>query len=225
VGLAGVARQAAPTTDYSYPATIVFAEWVVPEVASLGPEGFDGSFLIRVGLDGLLGEGLHAGVLTMFEAGSSAEFRAFAEWHASGGTSQPVTVSNFAISSGDTVSVALFGTEPDTSAAFISNAQTGMGTSVAITPPWSIPSLGLTTDWMVEPIGSWLPDFDSITFTNCFGASFVEGSGEYFTLEPGGQTSEIEALDLLVPLTTTAVISPTGVQVSETPAATDFLDP
>ena len=78
---------------------------------------------------------------------------------------------------------------------------------------------------MVEPIGSWLPDFDSITFTNCFGASFVEGSGEYFTLEPGGQTSEIEALDLLVPLTTTAVISPTGVQVSEIPAATDFLDP
>ena len=34
-------------------------------------------------------------------------------------------------------------------AAFISNARTGMGTSVAITPPWSIPSLGLTTDWML----------------------------------------------------------------------------
>lgn len=195
---------------------------MVPGVEQIGLAGFDESFLIRVGLDGLLGEGLHAGV--MFEAGDPAEFRAFAEWHASGGMSYPVTVSNFSVNSGDTVSVVLFGTEdPDTSAAFIGNRTTGLGTSVAITAASSIPSLGLTTDWMVEPIGSWLPAFDPITFTNCFGASFVEGSAEYFTLEPGGETSEIEDLNQLVPLTRTAVISPTSVQVSETPAATDFL--
>jgi Peptidase A4 family len=223
LGLAGVAREATPTTDYPYPATMVFAEWVVPEVGSPGPDGWDGSFLIRVGLDGLLGEGLHAGVLATYEAGNSAGFRAFIEWHASGGTSHPITVSNFPVKSGDTVSVVLFTEDAETGVAFIRNSRTGMGTSAAITAPSSIPSLGKTTDWMVEPIGSWLPAFGAITFTNCFGGSFVEGSSEYFTMEPGGETSEIEDPNLEDALTMTTVMSPTSAQVSETPAATDWL--
>ncbi len=225
MGWGGVIRQAFPQTDYSQPATMVNAEWVVPEVLAVAPDGPDLTVGFWIGLDGFEGEGqqvLQAGVAATVSPGwfsSSVEYWAWTEWYTAEYQSPAVKVTNFPVAAGDTVSFLVIAEGPGSGTAYMRNSRTGLGTSVWIQQPPDIVSAGLTTEWAVEGISEYLPIFTPVTFTNCWGASLIEGASEYFTLEPGGLPQEIDG----VPpgstqpkaLTHTTIISPAAAEVAE----------
>jgi Peptidase A4 family len=219
-------------TQYTKPATMVFGEWVVPEVFSVAPEGSDLTIGFWVGLDGYNGAGgdlLQAGVAATVKPGwwsSSVEYWAWAEWYTGQYQSPPVKVQNFPVRPGDTMSVLVTANGPGSGTAFMRNGRTGLGTSVAICQPKNIVSVGGTIEWVVEATDQYIPLFEPVTFTNCWGASLIEGASEFFSLLPGRiDTPSIQGWLLgntsnWGDLTATNVISPSVAQVSE--VATDW---
>jgi Peptidase A4 family len=224
-GWGGVVRVASPGTDYSYPATMIFGEWVVPDVSGLAPDGASLEVGFWVGLDGYESEGLQvlkAGVTATVEQGwfsNSVEYRLFTEWYTEKYQSPAVNVQNLPIAPGDIVSVLVTANGPGSGTAFFRNSRSGLGASVAISQPPDIVSAGLTTEWIVEGLAEDLPWFAPVTFTNCWGASFIEGAGEYFNLEPGAVTTSIQGplwgTGDVVDLTVTEITSPTVAEVKE----------
>ena len=47
------------------------------------------------------------------------------------------------------------------------NKTTNQATSIGITPPGNLTSIGATAEWIVEGISSILPVFSSVVFANC----------------------------------------------------------
>jgi hypothetical protein len=47
------------------------------------------------------------------------------------------------------------------------NKTTNQATSIGITPPNNVTSIGATAEWIVEGISSILPVFSSVVFQNC----------------------------------------------------------
>jgi Peptidase A4 family len=221
----GVVRAESSGSDYPYPAKMVFGEWVVPEVSAVSPDGASLEVGFWVGLDGYKGEGsqtLKAGVTATVEQGwfsSSVRYRLFTEWYTQKYKSPPVSVQNFSIAPGDTVSVLVTANGPGSGTAFFRNSRSGLGTSVAISQPQDIVSAGLTTEWIVEELAEDLPWFAPVTFTNCWGASFIEGAYEYFSLTPGAITPSIQGplwgFGDVTDLTVTEILSPTVAKVKE----------
>jgi hypothetical protein len=221
----GVVRQMTPGTDYAHPATIVFAEWAVPEVSAVAPEGPNLTVAFWVGLDGYEGEAgqvLQAGVAATVSPGwfsSSVEYWAWTEWYTGEFMTPPVKVTNFAVAPGDSVSFLVSVAGPGSGMAFMRNNRTGIGTSVWIQAPKGFASAGATADWVVEQASDLLPAFGPVTFTNCWAGSFIEGASEYFVLEPGGITPRIVGIPpgrtVGEDLTETTIISPTAAVVGE----------
>jgi Peptidase A4 family len=221
----GVVREACPGTDYTQPATMIFAEWVVPEVSAVAPEGPDLTVAFWIGLDGYQGEAgqvLQAGVAATVSPGwwsSSVSYWAWIEWYTGEYMSPPVKVTNFAVAPGDTVSFLVTTEGQSSGAAFMRNNRTGIGTSVGIEASPGIVSAGQTAEWVMEEASDFLPYFGQVTFTNCWAGSFIEGASEYFRLEPGGLTAEIVGIPpgqtLGKVLTKTTIVSPTVAVVDE----------
>jgi hypothetical protein len=223
-GWGGIARQQESRTDYAYPATMVYAEWVVPEVFALAPDGPDLTVGFWIGMDGYQAEGaqvLQAGIAATVSPGwfsTSVEYWAWTEWYTGEYQTPAVRVSNFPVTAGDTVSFLVVAEGPGSGTAYLHNSRTGLATSVWIQVPSDVIPTGQTTEWAVEGISEYLPVFEPVTFSNCWGASLVEGASEYFTLAPGGLTEEIYAMlpgGQVRLLTHSTVVTPTTAQVTE----------
>lgn len=224
LGWGGVIRQAVPGTDYAYPATMVYAEWVVPEVLPVAPDGPDITVGFWIGLDGYEGEGqqvLQAGVAATVSPGwfsTSVDYWAWTEWYTGEYQAPAVKVPNFSVAAGDTVSFLVTAEGPGSGTAYMHNSRTGLATSVWISAPADIVAPGRTAEWAVEGVSRYLPLFTPVTFSNCWGASLIEGASEYFTLAPGWVNQEIDGVlpgGKVRVLTHTTVVTPTTAQVAE----------
>lgn len=152
-GWGGVIRQAFPQTDYSHAATMVYAEWVVPEVLAAAPDGPDLTIGFWIGLDGFEGEGqqvLPAGVAATVSPGwfsSSVEYWAWTEWYTGEYMSPAVKVTNFPVAAGDAVSFLVIAEGPGSGTAFMRNSRTGLATSEYFTlDPGGLPTAAEVTE-------------------------------------------------------------------------------
>jgi hypothetical protein len=217
VGWAGVARQQTPLTDYAYPANFVFAEIQLPVVLSwenaswpFGPGGPDDEIIaFWVGLAGLWG-----GANQVLRAGIAVTDSTWA-WVESYDDLSGISVqkvSNFSVKPGDTVSIWVFAEGAGAGLAFMGNSRTGMATNVGIELPSDITLPGVTTIWAVEPGQNCPLPQGYVTFTNCWGGSWgADVSGEYFTLQPGGNIMSFSAP--VAGTTSTTILSPNSFEV------------
>jgi Peptidase A4 family len=184
--------------DYTEPATMVFAQWVVPEVLDYHPADQNLNIGFWVGLDGwgsdqLLQAGIAANLGTsgFFDFGSDLSWYAWIEWWTEEFKDPAVQVTNFPVAPGDTVFVLVCAPEPDFGFASMLNVSRGHGTSVGIRARPGITSSGKTAEWIVEaPTQSpALPYFSPVTFYECGAGSLHQ----LFHLMPGGMVTEITA--------------------------------
>jgi Peptidase A4 family len=171
-------------------AKFVFAEWVVPHVSAFDPALFaeiTGGFWVGIdgiafeqGGDQLLQAGVRVDVRNLpppFDSTLGVRWRAWTEWwsveYVDTDAAGPVAVTNFPVSSGDTVSFLVCAEQPDFGYVWIANSSTGQHTSVGVPALPHIASVGTTVEWIVEaPSNSPdLPMFSPVTFTSCVGGS------------------------------------------------------
>ena len=169
------------------PFSWVFAEWVIPEVPQIGLFASDVTIGFWVGIDGVtIGDDqvLQAGVrVTMrtelpWPPHVVVDWKAFSEWWVKGvPSSYPVYLPNFPVKPGDTVSFVVCAPQPGSPAwVNILNASTGWHTAFDVpTPVGSDGELvtlqGDSVEWVVEvvePAAPNLPQFDPITFNDCW---------------------------------------------------------
>jgi hypothetical protein len=165
----------------------VTGEWRVPGVnppaTAWNGKGYnDGTYIcaVWVGLDGTQGSGdvMQAGTVSQCVVSggkmTSTTFYAWTEWF-----SLPwVSISNFAVSVGDTISCTVcapFGNTHGT--AMFNNLSSGATTTIGIDPPAGTSLVGNVAEWIVEDpgqIGGGLfpfPNYGSTTFTDCTAGS------------------------------------------------------
>jgi hypothetical protein len=208
---AGAVRTVAAGSDYSDPATMVFASWVVPEVAVLGPAGETMSVGFWVGLDGsplvsdpiAANQVLQAGVKADVYTGGwwpwdngHVDWWAFGEWYAQVPEADqngilPQQIKNLPVQPGDTIVAVVCAAEPDLGVITVANLTRGRGASLAIPAPPGYVSRGQSAEWVVEvPLQSPnIPYFAPVTFTDCTAGSLQDG---VFHLE-GVNVVEIES--------------------------------
>ena len=135
---AGVVRRKGDEPNYPAPATMVFAQFTVSEVATIDPEGYDPlEVAFWVGLDGyngLNGQILQAGIAARGEPGlfsNSVSYRAWTEWH----PAKAGWMTNFPVTAGDTLSFVACAAEPDFGLVSVLNYATGRATTVGVPAP------------------------------------------------------------------------------------------
>jgi hypothetical protein len=142
------------------PANMVFAEWKVPAIK---PTGEPGTQIVGfwVGLGGYgTNQLLQAGTAATI-TGNSVSYWAWTEWVPAG-----YKVDNLEIQAGDTVSVLVCAPESDHGYVSMLNQRTNQAISVGVTDPQgTTPYDGSSVEWIIEAIGSEMPDFGSVTFT------------------------------------------------------------
>jgi hypothetical protein len=166
----GGARPPTPPIP-SGPATMVFAQWVVPTVLAKNPAGKDLKLGFWVGLDGFGtagGELLQAGILakTSYDGGD-AVWTAFTEWWDPVNNIPAVDVPNFPVAPGDTVCFLLCAPQPNFGYVSMLNLSQGVHTSKGIVAPPGVISIGATAEWVIEALNGALPYFYSVEFSNC----------------------------------------------------------
>ncbi len=144
------------------PANTVFAEWVVPKIKPKPTEPGSQTVGFWVGLGGVnTGELLQAGTAATL-TGTSVTYWAWTEWFPAG-----YVVNNLSIQAGDTVSVLVCAPEPTHGYVSMMNHRTGIAISIGVSDPsGSTPYDGSTVEWIIEAIGTEVPNFGSVTFTN-----------------------------------------------------------
>jgi hypothetical protein len=229
-GWAGVVREMHPehsrrphrpgrnAYDYSKPATMVFAKWVVPEVdmIHIADENLNVGFW--VGLDGWgSGQLLQAGTAANLSKGSlfssgTLSFYAWTEWWTEEHHDPAVQVTNFPVAPGDTVFFSVCAPQPDFGFVSMLNLSRNQGTSVGINARSNIKSSGRSVEWIVEapPQSPGLPMFAPMTFSGCSAGSMHE----LFNLEPDGVVTNITAPNPSIDgpgyaITQTYIVSPT----------------
>jgi hypothetical protein len=142
------------------PANMVFAEWKVPAIK---PTGEPGTQIVGfwVGLGGYgTNQLLQAGTAATI-TGNSVSYWAWTEWVPAG-----YKVDNLGIQAGDTVSVLVCAPESDQGYVSMMNQRTNQAISIGVTDPQgTTPYDGSSVEWIIEAIGSEMPDFGSVTFT------------------------------------------------------------
>ena len=189
---AGVVRRKGDEPNYPAPATMVFAQFTVSEVATIDPEGYDPlEVAFWVGLDGyngLNGQILQAGIAARGEPGlfsNSVSYRAWTEWH----PAPAGWMTNFPVTAGDTLSFVACAAEPDFGLVSVLNYATGRATTVGVpAPDEGVVSGGGSAEWIVERVSADLPYFFPATFSDCTAGSLHE----VFALAPGGLPLDIE---------------------------------
>ena len=95
--------------------------------------------------------------------GNSTSYWVWTEWW----TLPPIQVSNFPIKPGDYLTVLVCAPQPDHGFCSMLNKTTNQATSIGISPPSGVTSIGATAEWIVEGISSVLPVFSTVVFQNC----------------------------------------------------------
>jgi Peptidase A4 family len=199
---AGVARVQDPPgggSDFTSPATMVFAQWIVPEIIPVEPGSDDQTVAFWVGLDGapenipeaaatqVLQAGIAATVSPHWYGNSTVRYWAWTEWFADPSDQPAVEVTNFPVAPGDLVTFLVCAPTPDTGHFSMLNNTQGFATSVSINAPDGITSVGASAEWVVEQVSSELPYFHYVMFSDCAAGS----TAELFNLEPFGAPMEI----------------------------------
>jgi len=182
------------TSDFTQPATMVFAQWQVPYVYPVHPAGETDTVAFWVGLDGyaplnplgLLQAGVAADVHETFSwwppfRKTVVTWWAWTEWysdsHAGEPGAKPHKVETVPVAPGDTIFVVVCAPQPDFGFVSMLNISRGIGSSVGINALSGVASEGKTADWMLEVPSSSpnVPIFSPVTFTNCTAGSLEHG--------------------------------------------------
>jgi Peptidase A4 family len=184
---AGASQTMRAGTDYADPATMVFAQWVIPQVWPLTPnETIKVAFW--VGLDGhpmlpepaskqVLQAGVAAQVTPSRWCATTVRYWAWTEWYTEQYQDGAVEVTNFPVHPGDEIFVVVCAPQPDFGFISMLNLTRGRGTSVGIPARPGITAAGGSAEWIVEvpPNSPHVPVFAPVTFTDCTAGSLPHG--------------------------------------------------
>lgn len=146
------------------PAVSVYGEWYIPTVTPI-PNQPPGAQTVGfwVGIDGFgNSQVLQAGSAATI-SGTSVDYWVWTEWFPIGA----IKVTNFPIKPGDYLTVLVCANQPNHGFCSMLNKTTNQATSIGITPPGGVTSIGATAEWIVEGISPILPVFSSVVFANC----------------------------------------------------------
>lgn len=146
------------------PVVTVYGEWFIPTITPLINEpGTAETVGFWVGIDGF-------GNNQVLQAGSAAtitgrniSYWVWTEWF----PLDAIRVDNFAIRPGDYLTVLVCANTPTHGFCTMMNKTTNQITSIGITNPPGVTSMGATAEWIVEGISDILPAFSSMVFANC----------------------------------------------------------
>jgi hypothetical protein len=144
------------------PANMVFAEWKVPAIKTTPTQPGTQIVGFWVGLGGYgTNQLLQAGTAATI-TGNSVSYWAWTEW-----VPASYNTDSLAIQAGDVVSVLVCAPESDHGYVSMMNQRTNVAISIGVSDPQgTTPYDGSSVEWIVEAIGTEMPDFGSVTFTN-----------------------------------------------------------
>jgi len=155
------------TLNYNPPEPVntVYGEWFIPNVTAIPNEPPGGQTVgFWVGIDGYgNGQVLQAGSAATVTGNNPVDNWVWTEWW----TLPPIRVKNFAIKPGDYLTVLVCAPQPNHGFCSMLNKTTNQATSIGITPPNNVTSIGASAEWIVEGISSILPVFSTVVFQNC----------------------------------------------------------
>jgi Peptidase A4 family len=166
----------------------VFGSWCIPKVISPTGANFGWSSS-WVGLDGYAPstDVVQAGVAQDIDQGDSSSYYAWYEW--AGGCDpdkypyiNPVSIPNFKVTAGQTVSCSVQSVANYTAAQiYFANNDTGQHFSITLLPPEGVSFNGSSAEWIMEAPGdnpNTLPLFTPVEFTTawCCGGSSPAGN-------------------------------------------------
>jgi hypothetical protein len=146
------------------PVVSVYGEWFIPNITPIPNEPPQGQTVgFWVGIDGFgNNQVLQAGTAATV-SGNNIVHWVWTEWW----TLPPIQVTNFPIKPGDYITVLVCANQPNHGFCSMLNKTTNQATSIGITPPNNVTSIGATAEWIVEGVSSILPVFSTVVFTNC----------------------------------------------------------
>jgi hypothetical protein len=154
------------TKNYNPPEPVntVYGEWFIPNVTPIPNEPSGGQTVgFWVGIDGYTnGQVLQAGTAATVTGSSTANW-VWTEWF----PIPAIQVTNFPIKPGDYITVLVCAPQPNHGFCSMLNKTTNQATSIGITPPNNVTSIGASAEWIVEGISSILPVFSTVVFQNC----------------------------------------------------------
>jgi len=191
---AGVVKMmsTAKGSDFTQPATMVFAQWQLPDVLAVSPnETLAVAFW--VGLDGFVGLGepaskqvLQAGVAAQVNPPSQwfpwdsggVSWWAWTEWYDEVNQQSAVAIKNFPVRPGDLITAVVCAPQPDFGFVSMLNVSRGIGRSVGFPAPSGITAQGRSAEWIVEvPADSpHVPAFYPVTYSDCTAGSLQHGA-------------------------------------------------
>lgn len=173
------------TKNYNPPEPVntVYGEWFIPTVTPVPNEPAGGQTVgFWVGIDGYTnGQVLQAGTAATVTGNSTVNW-VWTEWW----TLPAIQVTNFPIKPGDYITVLVCAPQPNHGFCSMLNKTTNQATSIGITPPQNVTSIGASAEWIVEGISSVLPVFSTVVFQNC-----SAGTKDHSFNAVGGITTEI----------------------------------
>jgi Peptidase A4 family len=173
------------TLNYNPPEPVntVYGEWFIPNVTPIPNEPAGGQTVgFWVGIDGFgNGQVLQAGTAATVNGNNTANW-VWTEWY----PLPPIQVTNFPINPGDYITVLVCAPQPNHGFCSMLNKTTNQATSIGITPPNNVTSIGATAEWIVEGISSILPVFSTVVFQNC-----SAGTKDHAFNAEGGIVTEI----------------------------------
>jgi hypothetical protein len=146
------------------PVVSVYGEWFIPNITPIPNEPTAGQTVgFWVGIDGFgNNQVLQAGTAATI-SGQNVDHWVWTEWF----PLPAIKVTNFPIKPGDYITVLVCANQPNHGFCSMLNKTTNQATSIGITPPNNVTSIGATAEWIVEGISSILPVFSTVIFTNC----------------------------------------------------------
>jgi hypothetical protein len=186
------------------PVVTVYGEWFIPTVTPIVNEPSTGQTVgFWVGIDGFgNNQVLQAGsAATLY--GNNPVYWVWTEWFPIGA----IQINNFPIKPGDYLTVLVCANTPNNGFCSMMNKTTNQVTSIGITNPPVITSIGATAEWIVEGISDILPVFSTTVFNNC-----SAGTKTHKLNAQGATVTEIKG-NGGANLTTSSVLSDTRVMV------------
>jgi len=193
----GWAGGVVPVSQFNYnppqPVNVVYGEWFIPTVTPIPNEPSGGQTVgFWVGIDGYTnGQVLQAGSAATV-TGNNVNYWVWTEWYPIGA----IQVTNFPIKPGDYLTVLVCAPQPNHGFCSMLNKTTNQATSIGITNPPNITSIGATAEWIVEGISSILPVFSTVVFSNVSAGTkdhAFNASGGIITEISGGGGSNLTA--------------------------------
>jgi len=171
--------------DFIEPATWVAAKWVVPAIHSASPADDEFSVGFWIGLDGIDGSQIiQAGIQTVVRPdiapGDGDAWTACAQWWTACDDSPALTVRNFPIAAGDTLSFTVSVAAPDLAHILMANLTQGIATTLEVSGPGCPSALG---------------DYAPVVLDACDAASTTEilllagGADDQLFTETGGPSN------------------------------------